>query len=126
MIRYQYNPRFSPPAPLVNVTLRNPETGKERADFPAQLDTAADRTVVPRRIVDDLGLVQMDELAISGVGGHISLMPTFGVLFRVHQFSFARLEILAHQEEPFVLLGRDVLNQFRILLDGPNQAFEIE
>ena len=33
--------------------------------------------------------------------------------------------LIAHAEEPFILLGRDVLNQHRLVLDGPGLAFEI-
>jgi hypothetical protein len=36
-----------------------------------------------------------------------------------------KVVLIAHAEEPFILLGRDVLNQHRLLLDGPGLAFEI-
>ena len=35
------------------------------------------------------------------------------------------VEVLAHEGEPHVLLGRDVLNHHRLLLDGPGLAMEI-
>jgi hypothetical protein len=36
------------------------------------------------------------------------------------------VEAFASREEPHVLLGRDVLNHFRVLLDGPNLVLEME
>jgi hypothetical protein len=33
--------------------------------------------------------------------------------------------VFALEGEPFILLGRDVLNQHRVLLDGPGLALEI-
>jgi hypothetical protein len=36
------------------------------------------------------------------------------------------VKVLASLEEPYVLLGRDVLNHFRITLDGPNLVLDIE
>lgn len=35
------------------------------------------------------------------------------------------VEVLAHEGEAYVLLGRDVLNHHRMLLDGPGLALEI-
>jgi hypothetical protein len=35
-------------------------------------------------------------------------------------------EVVSSREEPYVLPGRDVLNLFRMLLDGPQLALEIE
>jgi hypothetical protein len=47
MIRYRYVTHLQPPAPFVNVTVRCPTTGTSVKDIPAQIDPAADRTVVP-------------------------------------------------------------------------------
>ena len=51
MIRYRYLTQLQPPAPFVHVTLRNPVTGAEEHNVPAQLDTAADRTLLPDTVV---------------------------------------------------------------------------
>ena len=40
VIRYNDIPQFQPPAPFVYVTLRNPVSGSEQRDVPAQLDSA--------------------------------------------------------------------------------------
>jgi len=71
MTRYRYNQQLVPPAPFVHVTLRCGDTGKELVDLPAQLDCAADRTVIPGKLVDQLGLVPLDELPVSGFGGQV-------------------------------------------------------
>jgi hypothetical protein len=44
----------------------------------------------------------------------------------IRSFPPMTVEVLAHPAEPFILLGRDVLNHYRILLDGPKLALEIE
>jgi hypothetical protein len=125
MTRYRYNQQLVPPAPFVHVTLRCEETGKELADLPAQLDCAADRTVLPGKLVDQLGLVPLDELQVSGFGGQVFFLPTYRLELRLRDLPFAMIEVLAHPEEPVILLGRDVLNRHRIVLDGPRLALEI-
>jgi hypothetical protein len=126
MARYRYAAEFNPPAPFVQVTLRNPTTGEQRQGIPAQLDTAADRTVLPEAVALSLHLNRIGETLIGGFGGTVTVVPLYGVLLGVHTFPPRLLEVLAHPEEQWVLLGRDVLNQFRSLLDGPAAALEIE
>ncbi|HMF12519.1 MAG TPA: retroviral-like aspartic protease family protein [Gemmataceae bacterium] len=126
MIRYGYNQQIVPPAPFVHVTLRCRETGKEAPEVPAQVDPGADRTVIPARIVQELGLVPLDELQVSGFGGQVFLLPTYRLEVNIRSFQPLIVEVFAHADEPFVLLGRDVLNAHRILLDGPRLMVEIE
>lgn len=126
MICYGYNQQVSPPAPFVHVTLRCPEIGTELSDVPAQLDTAADRTVIPTSLLGQLRLVPLDELPVSGFGGQVLLLPTYRVELAIRSLGAATVEVLAHADEPFVLLGRDVLNRHRILLDGLRLSLQIE
>jgi hypothetical protein len=46
MIRFNYTRQFDPPEPFVYVSLRGPLRGLSVADLPAQVDPAADRTVI--------------------------------------------------------------------------------
>jgi hypothetical protein len=57
MIRYSYNRQIVPPAPFIHVTLRCVDTGREMSQVPAQLDIAADRSVLPGSCVEELALV---------------------------------------------------------------------
>ena len=99
--------------------------GIQVADLPAQLDTAADVSVIPNSLVEQLKLVQLDQAPIIGFGGHVSLAPTYLVGFAVRSFDALVLRVVADRDEPFILLGRDILNRFQIELDGPNLVFEI-
>src|SRR5436190_20823282 len=46
--------RFSPPAPLGTIEIRNPATGGVWANVPMLLDTGADVTLLPRECVNQL------------------------------------------------------------------------
>lgn len=125
MIRYAYNHQVEPPAPFVHVLLRNLGSGAVRGNVPAQIDTAADRTVIPNDLMAGLGLVPLDELPVMGFGGQVLLVRTYLVEIAVRGLLAVTVEVLAHESEPFVLLGRDILNRHRLLLDGPGLALEI-
>jgi hypothetical protein len=126
MIRYRYAQQLSPPAPFVNVTLRCPTTGTQAVGLPAQLDTAADRTVIPGRVVQGLGLVEDGRALFQGFAGEVIELPVFLVEVQVHDFQPLLNRAALGANEPHILLGRDVLNVHRILLDGPQLALEIE
>jgi hypothetical protein len=125
MIRYAYNRQVDPPAPFVHVSLRRPDGNAALEDLPAQIDTAADRTVIPGALVGRLGLVPLDELAVAGFGGQVLLAATYVVDIALRGQPPRPIEVLAHEAEPHVLLGRDILNHHRLLLDGPGLVLEI-
>ena len=125
MIRYNYNRQTTPPAPFVHVGVRHPQTAVGVDDLPAQIDTAADLTVVPSTVISQLGLARLDQVAIGGFGGHVTLAPTYLVGLIVRGFAPHVVKVLGGEDEPFVLLGRDVLNHYQVSLDGPNLILEM-
>ena len=124
-MRYNYNRQVSPPAPFVHVTIAAPGENSSLQDLPAQVDCAADRSVIPWRVVESLRLPQLDELSALGFDGHLLSVPTFLVELTIRSQEPMTVEVFGSRGEPFVLLGRDVLNHFKVLLDGPQLVLEI-
>ncbi len=125
MIYYGYNTQKDPPAPFVRVTLRHPRTGNELRDLPAQLDTGADCSLIPVKIAEGLGLDFSGHWNIVGVGGTSEIMTLYSVSILIHNLPECVIEVPTHANEPWIILGRDVLNSIRLLLDGPNLKLEI-
>ena len=61
-----------------------------------------------------------------GFGGLTASIPTFLIRTELRQLPPLVLEVLASPGEPYVLLGRHVLNRFHIVLDGPKLVIELE
>ena len=122
-----YDTNFaSPPAPVVRVTIRNVSRTKAVTDISLLIDTGADATLIPRTIAPYLGISE-ETLAPSGfslVGFDGSRSPAILVP--------AELEFLGRRlrgeylltDGTYGVLGRDVLNLFRLVFDGPNQVWE--
>ena len=125
VIHYNYHPALQPPAPFINVVLRHPRSGSEMRNVPAQVDSGADRTVLPEKVAHALGLPQVGRIEINALGGAFHFLPSYCVLLGVHDFPLRQIEVIAHAHEEWILLGRDVLNAHRIVLDGPRLALEI-
>ncbi len=126
MVRYNYNQQVFPPAPFVYVTVNRPDGPASGVLLPALLDTAADRSVIPYSVVSSLRLVQLDETPIVGFGGHVTTVPTYFVEVQIRHLTAREVEAVASPDEPYCLLGRDILNGLRISLDGPGLTMEIE
>ena len=118
MTRYRYNQQVNPPAPFVHVTLHRAVGDEAISDLPAQLDTAADLTVVPLRLIEELELVPLDAVPVLGFGGILVDVPTFLVRLSLRGGEPLTLKVLGSRDEPHILLGRDVLNRHRFVLDG--------
>jgi hypothetical protein len=119
VIRYRYANQVTPPAPFVQVTVRCPSTGRSAPGLPAQVDTAADRTVLPGPVVTALELAEDGRLLFQGFGSQILELPTFLVAITLHDLAPVLLRAVLGEQEPYILLGRDALNAHRLLLDGP-------
>jgi hypothetical protein len=125
MIRYRYVTALTPPAPFVTVSLRCPSTGRQADGLPAQVDTAADRTVVPDTMIAALGLVPDGRAVFQGFGGQFLELPIYLVAITLHDCPPIPARVALGQGEPYILLGQDVLNTQRVLLDGPGLGVEV-
>lgn len=83
-------------------------------------------TVIPTGFIERLRLVQLDTAQVVGFGGILRTVPTFLVQLQVRGRQPVVVEVLESREESFILLGRDILNRHRLVLDGPQSILEIE
>jgi predicted aspartyl protease len=125
-IKTVYLPAVTPPALFVSVAVANRDGSIIIRDSAAHLDTAADWTVLPQRLIAQLGSVPTREVELTGFGGAVVKCSVFEVWLTLPTFKPVLLEITAHPNEPWILLGRDMLNRYQVLLDGPSQALQIQ
>jgi predicted aspartyl protease len=119
-----YNKRLSPPAPFLTITIVNPYQLEKRVELPALLDTGSDVTALPIRIVTELGLEVQRTIAVSGMDDEPIPTPVYVTNLEVEGNRMERVDVV-EWEDNFVVLGRDILNEFYIILDGQMKQFEI-
>ncbi|MDE2868237.1 MAG: retropepsin-like aspartic protease [Chloroflexota bacterium] len=110
--------------PELQVELTNPWALDERPHAcKALIDTGANHCFVSGRVADDLRLEQFDTEDFRGAGGRFA-SPRYLVHLRIPQLA-TRASILlarlpdADQIGRSVLLGRDFLQFYRLVYDGP-------
>ena len=121
-MKVPYNTSINPPAPFLPVRISN-LADVEPVSLQAQVDTGADITAIPAQLIDRLGLVPADEIEVEGYDGHRSAIYCYDVILHIDGLRVVGLSTIAFAED-HVLLGRDILNLLRVLLDGP--AFSLE
>jgi len=121
--RYNYSPG-NPPAPGVLLNLANPISGLEVRDVPALLDSGADLTVIPTRLIHALQVPQLDLIPIQGYDEQPVQAPTFSIRLQVRDFPPVDVEVVGADVKG-AILGRDVFNRYFVILNGPHLSLEL-
>lgn len=116
-----YVGRFDPPAPVVPLRLRIPDpSGWVR--FVGLVDTGADITVLPSDVAERYlpvgGLIE-----IRGVTGFMEEAVLYRAEVAIGSMRHILLLVGLGSE---VIVGRDLLNQMEVKLDGPSQMLSVE
>ena len=119
-----YNKTFNPPAPMLSVTVSGVVRTRPRTTIPALIDTGADITAVPIELAEKLSLYKFGRLQIEGVHGVTSPVYTYEARLVHDGYAAQEMEvILTHL--PFVILGRDWLQNYYLYLNGPDEQFQL-
>jgi len=118
-----YNKKFRPSAPIVRTKIIKPE-GRGVKEVNALIDSGASLSVIPETIVTKLGLIPQTTVKVKGWDGSESEEDAYyvNVIFETNQFDL--IKVLATKRN-FALIGRDILNQLILLLNGQKEYFEI-
>lgn len=125
MVRYNYNQQVQPPAPFIYVTVSVPGQAARSVRIPALIDSGADMTVIPPRLLTDLRLIRFSEVGIGGFRSAARPLDTFLVTLQIHDWMIEAVEVISG-DDSYGILGRDVLNQFLLTLDGPDLALTLQ
>ncbi|NJN83704.1 MAG: hypothetical protein HC802_16475 [Caldilineaceae bacterium] len=116
MLIYTYSNLYDPAMPVLDVSIsgRSDSVG---VTLTAVVDSGADATMIPASILQDVAVRSSETRWLRGVAGgryRVSLYPVYIV---VGDFG-AYIPVVGDPVGNEVILGRDVLNQLRVTLDG--------
>jgi len=120
----RYDATYSPPAPILKVKVSNPHKPEVRmVEKEALIDSGAFMTAIPEDLVGQLRILPAGEISTKGYKEGEQTHRTYFVDVSFNSYSFYR-EVMAVKRKN-VLIGRDILNQLKLILNGKNLNFDI-
>lgn len=124
-MRFAYSPDLFPPGLILPAFVRD-LSSPDIVEGKAKIDTGADMTVIPDTMRVTLKLKPCGHTLCRGaLDQHAQQVSTYFIEISLDREEFLQLEVLARPRDA-LLLGRDVLNDFVLLANGPKEYFEID
>lgn len=124
-MKSSYATRYFPPAPQVEIWLGPPDSAFRLGPLQALIDTGSDATVVPYAMLRPLRLQVDDRKYLRSPWGDRHIVDIFMMDIGIAGLRLPIVEIVADTIGNEVIVGRNVLNMLRVMLDGPKQMLEI-
>jgi predicted aspartyl protease len=92
----------------------------------AIVDTGADSTLIPQSLLDEIGAPFSDEARLRSHWGEWRNVSLFTIDLGVEGLRLPGVEVIGDEQDQEIIVGRNVLNRLRLLLDGPAGRIEIQ
>jgi len=121
----EFDHSYSPPAAVADVLIAHPVSLATSRVLRGKLDTGADLTVIPESLIIPLALSMRSHVWTRGYDGTFSHRPVYYVRLSLQGHELPIVRCIA-ADRLNVLIGRNVLNRFIIVLDGKNLRFDMQ
>jgi len=123
MYNHDYSSDYNPAMPALEVGL-----GLVRSQIiltlPAIVDSGADATLIPVSYVDQIGALPAGEQWLRGVVGEGYTVEIYPIFIQIGNYSLY-VKAVGDELNDELIIGRDVLNQFIVTLNGLASMVEI-
>lgn len=122
---YPDSQNYQPAMPVVEVGLgKGGEPKPDESRF-ALVDSGADGTLVPVDLLEEIGARQVGTARIRSILGDSQVADIFFVSLQVGPHLLGAVRVIAGAEGDEIILGRNVLNQLVVTLNGLASTVEI-
>lgn len=116
---------FTPSAPIIEVSLKRPGSPTISHPFIALLDSGADGTLIPRSIIRSIGAKHRGNRRLTGVLEGQKIVEVYLVTVMIGTMAIPGIEAAVIEDGETPIIGRDVLNQLIVTLNGLAGVVEI-
>lgn len=124
-MKYPYNISYQPPFPAVQVVLFNPEEGLSTFTIEGLIDTGSDGTLVPIAHLEEVLAPVLTVTRIRSHWGEWRSVQLFAVDPELNGLKLPNIFVVGDEQGDELILGRDVLNRVKLVLDGRTQVTEV-
>jgi hypothetical protein len=123
-LSFDYDRTYFPAFPVVELTITAAATGRKQSII-GLIDSGSDATQIPQRTLEAIGARKMDARWVRDLSGIRHLAPIYGVQVQVGDLHLSGIEVIGRTGTTEVIVGRDVLNQMIVTLNGLAHVTEI-
>ena len=120
---YIQNKEFA--GPETSLKVLNPSDSSKTVTVAAVVDSAAAMTCIPESHVQQLGNLNYSFIQIRDLNNTIAEKRTYIINIELNNYRFNNVQVIAIAKD-YALIGRDILNQFKSILDAPNLQWSLE
>ncbi|MFZ2362691.1 MAG: retroviral-like aspartic protease family protein [Anaerolineae bacterium] len=122
---HRYLDDFYPAMPALVLRLGYPGEGMAVGPITALVDTGADGTLIPQPLLDEIGAPLVDSKRIRSHWGEWRQVLVFAVDMGINDLRLPAIEVVGDELGSEIIVGRNVLNRLRLLLDGPRREVQV-
>jgi predicted aspartyl protease len=125
-MKIPFSRHYLPPAPVLRVSLATPGEPAQLGPYEALVDTGADGTFIPASFLEELDVpVAYATNVRSHLGENIRRVSVHRVDVLFDSIRLPGVDVVSDDWGNEIIIGRNVLNRLRLLLDGPDEAVEL-
>jgi len=124
-VKFSYSQDYFPSAPVIEIRLAVPEEGFATGPLTAFVDSGADATLIPARFLKSLSIQVDDRRFLRSQWGEARVVDIFSLDIGIGDLRLPAMEIVSDELGNEVIIGKNVLNLLRVVLNGPTQTTEL-
>jgi predicted aspartyl protease len=125
MISFDYDTSYYPAMPVAVATIVHPDHPQANIRCAALIDTGADGTMLPADLLQSIDAPLIGDATMRWVTGAGEIVDVHLVQIRVGHYDVGAIRAVALPAGSEAILGRDVLNQLILTLNGLANVVEV-
>lgn len=123
---HEYSSAYYPSAPVAKISVCDTQKQKPKPSMIALLDSGADATMIPLNVLEAIEAEYLERRQVRGVSGFAYPVDTYLVTVQIATYTIYGIKAVAIGSREQAIVGRDVLNQLVVTLNGLAGIVEIE
>ncbi|MDE0630938.1 MAG: hypothetical protein F4Y84_18525 [Caldilineaceae bacterium SB0665_bin_25] len=126
IVTFDYDSSFVPSAPVLEIEIDGYNRGMGKQRILALIDSGADATLIPTTILETVGATYKETGWMQGITGRRMEVDLYLTGIRVGTQFIEGVTVVGTTATIDPIIGRDVLNQLVVTLDGPGETTTIQ
>jgi len=125
ILSYRYDPSYNPPMPIIPISLISVADDQSMTEsINAIVDSGADGTLIPTEYLHQIHAPAVRKAFMKGISGERRSVDIYLISIQIGSVKLRGVRVIASPSSE-AILGRNVLNQLVIGLNGPAETVEL-